>query len=93
MRVVFGILVRLVLPLANGVARGIKGIRDVRVLRVLQNLASSRQALTNLVAFAANTISLNLSSVQGECAIYILGVERSLSYSLLPQLGRRSTLH
>ncbi|KAH8407086.1 hypothetical protein KR222_006112, partial [Zaprionus bogoriensis] len=64
MRVVFGILVRLVLPLANGVARGIKGIRDVRVLRVLQNLASSRQALTNLVAFAANTISLNLSSVQ-----------------------------
>lgn len=66
MRVVFGILVRLVLPLANGVARGIKGIRDVRVLRVLQNLASSRQALTNLVAFAANTISLNLSSVQGE---------------------------
>ncbi|XP_034114535.1 uncharacterized protein LOC117574721 isoform X1 [Drosophila albomicans] len=68
MRVVFGILVRLVLPLANGVARGIKGIRDVRVLRVLQNLASSRQALTNLVAFAANTISLNLSSVQ---AFYI----------------------
>ncbi|XP_068153462.1 uncharacterized protein [Drosophila tropicalis] len=64
MRVVFGILVRLVLPLANGVARGIKGIRDVRVLRVLQNLASSRQALTNLVAFAANTVSLNLSSVQ-----------------------------
>ncbi|EDV44232.1 uncharacterized protein Dana_GF16126, isoform C [Drosophila ananassae] len=64
MRVIFGILVRLVLPLANGVARGIKGIRDVRVLRVLQNLASSRQALTNLVAFAANTISLNLSSVQ-----------------------------
>ncbi|XP_017026836.1 uncharacterized protein [Drosophila kikkawai] len=64
MRVVFGILVRLVLPLANGVARGIKGIRDVRVLRALQNLASSRQALTNLVAFAANTISLNLSSVQ-----------------------------
>jgi len=72
MRVVFGILVRLVLPLANGVARGIKGIRDVRVLRVLQNLASSRQALTNLVAFAANTISLNLSSVQGEsCKIII----------------------
>ncbi|BFF91819.1 uncharacterized protein DMAD_10023 [Drosophila madeirensis] len=64
MRVVFGILVRLVLPLANGVARGIQGIRDVRVLRVLQNLASSRQALTHLVAFAANTISMNLSSVQ-----------------------------
>ncbi|ALC47651.1 CG5455 [Drosophila busckii] len=64
MRVVFGILVRLVLPLANGVARGIKGIRDVRVLRVLQHLASSRQALANLMAFAANSISLNLSSVQ-----------------------------
>ncbi|XP_034485403.1 uncharacterized protein LOC117790186 [Drosophila innubila] len=64
MRVIFGILVRLVLPLANGVARGIKGIRDVRVLRVLQTLGSSRQALTNLVAFAANTISLNLSCVQ-----------------------------
>ncbi|XP_030369656.1 uncharacterized protein LOC115620527 [Scaptodrosophila lebanonensis] len=64
MRVVFGILVRLVLPLANGVARGIQGIRDVRVDHLMQNLASSRQMLTNLVAFAANTISMNLSSVQ-----------------------------
>ncbi|EDV91446.1 uncharacterized protein LOC122322345 isoform X2 [Drosophila grimshawi] len=61
MRVVFGILVRLMLPLAHSVARGIKGIRDVHLLH---NIASSRQALTNVVAFAANNISMNLSSVQ-----------------------------
>ncbi|KRF83608.1 uncharacterized protein [Drosophila virilis] len=87
MRVVLGILVRLVLPLANGVARGIKGIRDVRVLQVLQNLASSRQALTNLVAFAANTISLNLSSVQ---AFYIKCLSlypQSLSLPVSNRLG------
>lgn len=66
MRIAFGVILRLVLPLANGVVRGIKGIRDVRFLRVLRSIASSRQALTNLFAFAANTISMNLSSVQGK---------------------------
>ncbi|XP_017489647.1 PREDICTED: uncharacterized protein LOC108377868 [Rhagoletis zephyria] len=64
MRVAFGIIFRLMLPLANNVMRSFKGIRDVRFLRILKSIASSRQALTNLMAFAANTISLNLSSVQ-----------------------------
>ncbi|XP_037948400.1 uncharacterized protein LOC119679886 isoform X3 [Teleopsis dalmanni] len=64
MRVAFGIILRLMLPLANGVARSIKGIRDTNFLRMLKSIVSSRQALTNMVAFAANTISMNLSSVQ-----------------------------
>ncbi|KAI8130140.1 SERAC1-like [Lucilia cuprina] len=64
MRVAFGVILRLIFPLANGVVQGIKGIRDVRFLKVIRSIASSRQALTNLFAFAANTISLNLSSVQ-----------------------------
>lgn len=66
MRLAFGIILRLVLPLANGVARSIKGIRDVRFLRVIKSIASSRQTLTNVIAFAANTISMSLSSVQGK---------------------------
>ncbi|XP_055854279.1 uncharacterized protein LOC129918014 [Episyrphus balteatus] len=64
MRVAFGIILRLVLPLANGVARSLKGIRDVRFLHALRNLATSRQGLTNALAYAANTISMSLSSVQ-----------------------------
>ncbi|XP_013119093.2 uncharacterized protein LOC106096083 isoform X1 [Stomoxys calcitrans] len=64
MRVAFGVILRLIFPLANGVVRGIKGIRDVRFLKVLRSIASSRQSLSNLFAFAANTISMNLSSVQ-----------------------------
>ncbi|KAM7360953.1 uncharacterized protein ACRADG_008793 isoform 1-T3 [Cochliomyia hominivorax] len=64
MRVAFGVILRLIFPLANGVVQGIKGIRDVRFLKVLRSIASSRHSLTNLFAFAANTISLNLSSVQ-----------------------------
>ncbi|XP_017873107.1 PREDICTED: uncharacterized protein LOC108620704 isoform X1 [Drosophila arizonae] len=87
MRVVLGVLVRLVLPLANGVARGIKGIRDVRVLRVLQNLTSSRQALTNLVAFAANTLSLNLSSVQAFYIKFLSLNPQSLSLTVSNRLG------
>ncbi|XP_004530177.1 uncharacterized protein LOC101455809 isoform X1 [Ceratitis capitata] len=63
-RIAFGIILRLMLPLANGVMRGFEGIRDARFLRVLKSVASSRQSLANLMAFAANTISLNLSSVQ-----------------------------
>ncbi|XP_053946280.1 uncharacterized protein LOC128855424 [Anastrepha ludens] len=64
MRVAFGIILRLMLPLANSVMLSFKGIRDARFLRALKTITSSRQALTNLMAFAANTISLNLSSVQ-----------------------------
>ena len=65
MRVAFGVILRLIFPLANGMVQGIKGIRDARFLKVLRGIATSRQVLTNLFAFAANTISMNLSSVQG----------------------------
>lgn len=71
MRIAFGVILRLVLPLANGVVRRFQGIRDVRFLNVIRNVAASRQALTNLFAFAANTISMNLSSVQGKCVIVL----------------------
>ena len=69
MRVAFGIILRLVLPLANGVVRGIRGIRDVRFLQIVRSMASNRPALANLFAFAANTVSMNLSSVQGKSNI------------------------
>lgn len=72
MRVAFGVILRLIFPLANGVVQGIKGIRDVRFLKVLRSIASSRHSLTNLFAFAANTISLNLSSVQGMLTYYFI---------------------
>ncbi|XP_036217600.2 uncharacterized protein [Bactrocera oleae] len=63
MRVAFGIILRLMLPLANSVMRRFMGISDVRFQRILKPITSSRQVLTNLMAFAANSISLNLSSV------------------------------
>lgn len=55
MRVALGVLVRLVLPLINGVTRRLRAIRNIR---------ASRQVLTNLLAYAANSVSMGLSSVQ-----------------------------
>lgn len=69
MQVALNVVVQVLLPLCHGVARGWNGIRGMRVLRMLGNVRASRQMLTNLMAFAANTISLSLSSVQG---IYII---------------------
>lgn len=64
MRVALGVLIRLVVPLCNGFVRGWRGIRGVRLLKALRNIRASRQTLTNMLAFAANTISMSLSSVQ-----------------------------
>lgn len=65
-----GIILRLVVPLVKGVARGwIRGWQEIRgtnALRMLKNVRPSRQLLTNLFAFTANTLSLSLSSVQGK---------------------------
>lgn len=59
-----------VVRLCNGVARGWKGIRGSNMLRVLRNVRASRQMLTNLIAFAVNTMSLNLSTAQGKFGVY-----------------------
>ncbi|XP_037031863.1 uncharacterized protein LOC119071192 isoform X2 [Bradysia coprophila] len=63
-----GVIIRLVLPLVKGVARGwIRGWQEIRgtnALRLLKNVRPSRQLLTNLFAFTANSLSLGLSSVQ-----------------------------
>ncbi|XP_059607424.1 uncharacterized protein LOC132255421 isoform X2 [Phlebotomus argentipes] len=64
MRVALGVLMRLLVPILNGVVKGWHGIRGIRVLRSLRNLRSSRSLLTNLLAFSANTVSMSLSSVQ-----------------------------
>ncbi|GAB0098113.1 uncharacterized protein DMENIID0001_138150 [Sergentomyia squamirostris] len=64
MRVALGVLMRLLVPILNGVARGWHGIRGIRILRSLRNLRSSRGLLTNLLAFTANSVSMSLSSVQ-----------------------------
>lgn len=61
----FEVILRFLVPLANGVVRGFKGIRDVRFLKFSRSIACSRQTLINLFAFAANTISMNLSVAQG----------------------------
>lgn len=65
MQFALDVVVRLMGPLCNGVARGWKGIRGSNMLRVLRNVRASRQMLTNLMAFAVNTMSLSLSTVQG----------------------------
>ncbi|KAL5293355.1 hypothetical protein ACFFRR_011846 [Megaselia abdita] len=62
-RLAFGILLRLVLPLANGVARSWRGIKDVRILRAIKSMGSTRLGLTNMLACAANNISMSLSTV------------------------------
>lgn len=64
LRLAFGILLRIVIPLANGVARSWRGIKDVRILRAIKSMGSTRHGLTNMLACAANTISMSLSTVQ-----------------------------
>lgn len=64
MQIALAVVVRLMLPLFNGVARGYEGIRSSNILRVFRNVRASRQILTNLIA--ENTISLSLSTVQGK---------------------------
>lgn len=66
MQVALGIVVRLVVPLFNGVARGLQGIRGINLVNILENVRESRQLLANLLAIAANNTSMSLSSVQGK---------------------------
>lgn len=69
MRVALGVLVRLVLPLLNGFTRGWHGIRGIRILKALRNVRESRGMLTSLLAYTVNTVSMGLSSVQGNKSI------------------------
>ncbi|XP_055694441.1 uncharacterized protein LOC129796484 [Lutzomyia longipalpis] len=64
MRVALGVLMKLLVPILNGVVKGWHGIRGIRILRSLRNLRSSRGLLTNLLAYTANSVSMSLSSVQ-----------------------------
>lgn len=50
---------------ARGWLRGWQEIRGANALRLLRNVRPSRQLLTNLFAFTANSLSLGLSNVQG----------------------------
>lgn len=68
MRLAFGVIVRLFLPLINGMANG---IRSLKVLRLPRNYHANRSLFTNLFAHAANTLSMSLSSVQGGLQIPI----------------------
>uniref|UniRef100_A0A182WDU6 DUF676 domain-containing protein n=1 Tax=Anopheles minimus TaxID=112268 RepID=A0A182WDU6_9DIPT len=63
-RVALGVLIRLMLPLTHGVARGWKGLRGLSVLALLRKVRESHGLLTTLFAVAANTVSMSLSSVQ-----------------------------
>ncbi|KAJ6647625.1 Protein SERAC1 [Pseudolycoriella hygida] len=62
-----GVIIRLVLPLVKGLARGWKGIKGTNVtnaFRTIRNVRLSRELIANSFAFTANTLSLGLSHVQ-----------------------------
>uniref|UniRef100_A0A182JWX8 DUF676 domain-containing protein n=1 Tax=Anopheles christyi TaxID=43041 RepID=A0A182JWX8_9DIPT len=63
-RMALGVLIRLMLPLTHGVARGWKGLRGLSVLAMLRKVRESHGLLTTLYALAVNTVSMSLSSVQ-----------------------------
>uniref|UniRef100_A0A182YBI9 Uncharacterized protein n=1 Tax=Anopheles stephensi TaxID=30069 RepID=A0A182YBI9_ANOST len=63
-RMALGVLIRLMLPVTHGVARGWKGLRGLSVLALLRKVRESHGLLTTLFAVAANTVSMSLSSVQ-----------------------------
>lgn len=62
---VTGVLLRLVLPLYNGVYRSWHGIREIKLLGIIGKITKSRSTLASFLASTANMISLGLSSVQG----------------------------
>uniref|UniRef100_A0A182SQ87 Uncharacterized protein n=1 Tax=Anopheles maculatus TaxID=74869 RepID=A0A182SQ87_9DIPT len=66
-RMALGVLIRLMLPVTHGVARGWKGLRGLSVLALLRKARETHGLLTTLFAVAANTVSMSLSSVQGRC--------------------------
>lgn len=66
MRLAIGVLVRLFLPLINGMAKGWQGLRGIKIIKSSEDYHANRGVLTNLFAFAANSVSMGLSSVQGK---------------------------
>jgi protein SERAC1 len=66
MRVALSVLFRLLLPLFDRIARGWQGLRAANIVNIFSKLRNGKGLLTTLLAYAANTVSLSLSSVQGE---------------------------
>ncbi|XP_063709719.1 uncharacterized protein LOC134838172 [Culicoides brevitarsis] len=64
MRVALGVLIRLLLPVANKVSNGWNDLRGSGMLRLLNKIRETKGLMTTLLAFAANTLSMSLSSVQ-----------------------------
>ena len=62
LRLAFGVIVRLFLPLINGIGRRWQVLRSLK----LRSYHANRSLFTSLFAHAANTVSMSLSSVQGE---------------------------
>lgn len=66
MRIAMGVLIRLILPVVHGVTRRLRGIgAGLNILNIISHIRSSRGSLTSMLAYAANTVSMSLSSVQG----------------------------
>lgn len=66
MRIAMGVLIRLILPVVNGVTRRLRGLgAGFNILNILTHLRESRGSLTSMLAYAVNTVSMSLSSVQG----------------------------
>lgn len=70
MRVALGVLIRLLLPVANKLASGWKGFKGEGILRLIKKMQETKGLFTTLLAFAANTVSMSLSSVQGKIFLY-----------------------
>lgn len=67
MRIAIGVLIRLILPVVNNVTRRLRGLgAGFNILNILTHLRESRGSLTSMLAYAANTVSMSLSSVQGK---------------------------
>uniref|UniRef100_A0A336MIQ4 CSON012896 protein n=1 Tax=Culicoides sonorensis TaxID=179676 RepID=A0A336MIQ4_CULSO len=64
MRVALGVLIRLILPVANKLSKGWNGLRGGGLLNLINKIRGTKGLLTTLLALAANTVSMSLSSVQ-----------------------------
>ncbi|XP_053690368.1 uncharacterized protein LOC128738912 [Sabethes cyaneus] len=99
-RVALGVLIRLLLPLTHGLARGWNGLRGFRMLQLLRKIRETRGLLTTLFAFAANTVSLSLSSVQVahriDPLLRVIKLRKNSSGAVgrnaLPEAGGKQTL-
>lgn len=66
MRVALGVLIRLLLPVANKLSSSWNGLRGGGLLKLINKIRETKGLMTTLLAFAANTVSMSLSSVQGK---------------------------